>query len=164
VTVLFTACGFADNGDVPEGMILMSNDIVDYTAYIPQNWIVITDKNAGYCTAYYSETDRTNISVTAFEAEEDYASIDEFWASYEEDFNATFGELSDLTSEQIVLGGYGANRYVFNATVTGIEYKYMQVVCIKGLTVYILTYTAPSASYDTHLADAESVITTFKFD
>ena len=71
VLVLFTlaslcACTQPDP-DVPQGFLLAENEGADYFFYYPESWLL--DRcDAGMTSAYVSEVDFSNVSVTAFTA------------------------------------------------------------------------------------------------
>ena len=50
-----------------------------------------------------------------------------------------------------------AKKYIYTATVTGAEYKFMQIAVIKGETVYLLTYTAKAELFDEHLPTVNKI-------
>ena len=61
------------------------------------------------------------------------------------------------------LGGSPAKQYIYTASMSGTEYKFMQVVTIRSNEVYILTYTATAEKYDSHIEDVISMVDYFKF-
>lgn len=183
------ACAQTDP-EAPEGMKLAETESKNYSLYVPEHWSV--DMSTGVVSAYASKADQSNISFTAFAVDtpalaketvvadtgsEDEAKsmIDVFWESYSEDFADTFGDTMKYIDQngnendtpapaKTALGGFAANKYTYTARVTGQTYKFMQVVCIEAGYVYILTYTAVTEAFDSHLEDVESVISNFKFN
>jgi len=163
LAVLLTFCACAkQDPDAPNGMKTLSNETVDYNLYIPSGWI--EDTSTRFISAYVSDTDRTNISMEAFELEEADTTLESFWEGYEADFNSTFGEMEYESQETMLLGGVAANKYVYTATVTGVQFKFMQVTAIRGNTVYIFTYTAAPAKYDEHLTAVETILSYVSFN
>ena len=157
-----TACS-ARQADAPSGMIRLSNDYVDYNMFVPEAWTIITDENTSYLSAYFNERDRSNITVTAFEVEKTYASLDEFWADYEAEFQSTFSDMEYSANERMLLDQHEAKAVEYTATVTGVKYKYMQIVCVRGTTAYLITYTATEENYDDHIDTIWAVINEFSF-
>lgn len=155
----FAAC--SSNSDIPAGMKPLSNENVDYNLYVPQDWVI--NSQTGFMCAYFSENDNSNISMEAFEIEDMNMSIDDFWASYENDFASTFSDMEYVKRETTLLDGLAANKYVYTATVTGIEYQFMQLVCIRAGIVYIFTYTADVSVYESHIAEVDYIIEQFNF-
>ncbi|MBQ4601776.1 MAG: hypothetical protein IJB24_02845, partial [Clostridia bacterium] len=62
------------------------------------------------------------------------------------------------------LSGEPANKYVYTATVTGTTYQFMQIVCIREMTVYVITYTSTPDSYDSNMEDVEKILDNFSFN
>ena len=161
--MLLTGCSQTTDTEAPDGMKLFSNEHVDYTAYVPAQWIV--DMSTGTLSAYVSSADASNISITA-QATRGIMTLDEYWKGYEEDFNSTFTDMEYVgeVPATTTLSGLPANKYVYTATVTGTSYKFMQVVCIKETNVYVITYTSTPEQYDSNLEDVEKILDNFSFN
>lgn len=165
VILLVTGCSSANQSDIeaPEGMKLFSNEHVDYTAFVPLSWTV--DMSTGTLSAYVSSADASNVSITA-QALSSPMSADDYWKSYEEDFKATFDDMEyegDVPTTT-TLSGLAANKYVYTATVTGNQYKFMQTVCVNGTTVYVITYTSTPDNYESNLEDVYKILDNFSFN
>lgn len=165
VLLLFTGCSNGNTADIeaPEGMKLFSNEHVDYTAFVPLSWTI--DMSTGTLSAYVSSADSSNVSITA-QALSAPMSADDYWKSYEEDFKATFDDMEyegDVPTTT-TLSDLAANKYVYTASVTGNQYKFMQTVCVKGTTVYIITYTSTPDKYDSNLEDVYKILDNFSFN
>ncbi|MBQ7780318.1 MAG: hypothetical protein IJ404_07475 [Clostridia bacterium] len=171
------SCGDKDDF-VPAGYKKASNKNADYTLYVPEGWIV--DMSTGVTTARVSKSDPTNISFMGFEldeallnseteegATEEKSKLDKFWDYYAEEFAKTFPDMKyDEASvkdgkvtgtDMLISKKYKAKEYIYTATVTGAEYKFMQIVVIKGETVYLLTYTAKADSFDEYYETAKEI-------
>lgn len=97
---LLAFCGCSQKDAwVPAGMKLASTDAVDYTVYMPESWTV--DVSTGIISAYVSNTDRSNVTVTAFNLSDDDAklTLDEYWAKYEADLRLTFPDMKYLAEK-----------------------------------------------------------------
>jgi len=162
ILILLSLISCAKVDAAMSGMKLISNNFVTYNLYVPDDWIVTSDDSTGYMGAYVSETDRSNISVTAFEFKEQMTT-DEFWEKYKQDFEETFSDMEFETISKILLSGYEANCYEYTAALMGVAYKFMQVVRIHGGTVYIMTYTAIPDNYEKNLEDVAQIINKFRF-
>lgn len=160
----FLSCS-QGQADAPSGMKLLSNDFADYNMYVPEAWVIVSDESTGYSSAYQSELNRSNVTVTAFELkkEKNYSSLDEFWSEYEEDFKDTFSEIEIISNQRTTLDGYEAKSVEYTATITGIKYKYMQLFCIRGRTVYMITYTSSEEKYDAHIEKIWAMVNEFNF-
>lgn len=171
---LLASCSKADQF-VPAGFKLASDKKADYSLYVPEGWIV--DMSTGVTTAYVSKEDRSNVSFMGFELSDaiinigtpnvsqgegsdtgndvpNISTIDEYWAYYSSEFEKTFSDMTyEVMGENMLVSKIAAKKYVYTATVTGSEYKFMQIVTIKNGTVYILTYTARASVFESHLDD-----------
>ena len=156
-----TAC--SPDNYAPAGMKLITDsDIVDYKLYVPASWTA--DVSTGVVSAYVSSADHSNINVTAFELDDVNTTLAEYWAVYTEAFNSTFSDMEyETEGETILLSGAAAVKYVYTATVTGTQYKFMQVVSISNGTVYIFTYTSSPDNYSSHLEDIDKILSNFEF-
>lgn len=186
--IVFTvSCGEKDNW-VPKGMKKVSTDAVDYTIYVPESWTV--DISTGVISAYVTSTDRSNITMIAFNLENEDADMtaDDYWTKYENELRQTFpdmeytviqedGETTEITIAEsetastdkytptsILLNGFSANKYIYTASVTGVTYKYMQVICIRGGIAYLFTYTTVPENFDIHLEDVDRILENFSFN
>lgn len=180
------SCGKADEF-VPAGFKKASNDNADYTLYVPEGWTVdmstgvttayATDRSSvsfiGFelddtvirfdpVTSEGGENTEENTEESAEEStedEKDIVTLDDYWDYYSGTFEETFSDMEYLTrGESTVVSGIEARKYVYKATVTGVEYTFLQVVAIKDLTVYIFTYTAKTAAYETNLEEVTEII------
>ena len=99
---------------------------------------------------------------------------DAYWKKTEEDFKSTFGtgfEYEGENPQNTLLGGVEARKYTYKATVTGNEYRFMQVACLRRTSallqsysyVYLFTYAAPADVFDSHLDDVGDMLTNFEF-
>lgn len=149
------------SSDVPDGMKLLESDVVDYNLYIPQNWV--QDISTGVVTAYYSETDMSNITMMAFTLDELTVTADDYWETNKADFETTFSDMEIISSSTTILGGVAANKYVYTASVTGSKYEFMQVICVYAATAYVFTYTAFEDKFDSHYDDVELMLQNFEF-
>lgn len=166
VMLLLVGCSGSSEGDeieAPDGMKAFYNEHVDYTAFVPMDWNV--DMSTGTMSAYYSQSDFSNVSITA-QGLQSIMTLDDYWAQYEESFKSTFkkmkyeGEHPTTTT----LSDLAANKYVYTAKLGGETYKYMQVVCIKDSTVYVITYTSTPDAYESHLDDVYKILDNFSFN
>jgi hypothetical protein len=182
-----SSCQQQDNW-VPKGMKKITTGAVDYTMYVPDSWTV--DISTGVVSAYVSATDRSNITMIAFNLENENASmsIADYWTKYEGELLQTFPDMkytdintteettatADTAAESvsnskyvpvsIVLGGIAANKYIYTASVTGVTYEYMQVICIRGGIAYLFTYTVIPENFDNHIAEIDSILANFSFN
>lgn len=162
IAVIFSGCANSDNF-VPAGMKLISDDIVEYKLYIPESWTA--DMSTGVASAYYSSSDRSNISMTAYEIDASSTDLSGFWKLYEKDFADTFADLEyEVNAENTLVNGNAAQKYVYKATVSGNTYKFMQTLILKQSRVYLFTYTALESNYDSHIEEVNRILENISFN
>ena len=159
--ICFGLCACSES-DVPDDMKLASLDNVPFKLYVPKSW---SDNTAsGISSAYYSNSDRSNVQVTIHLAEEGVSSVDDYWEKASEDYAAAMTDFANVgEAEATVLGGLNAKKYVFGGKIGTTEYKYVQVISYANGSFYILTYTATPDNFDSHLEDVNRIIEAFKF-
>ena len=191
VLALASCTGGDPNNIAPEGMQLASDENCAYYLYIPENWALLDACSGGYVSYLDNEqefglkTDIANVTVSTFTAgdikaeetgdtaettaDETVASeriqyIDAFWTMCKESYAR---ELNGFTvveeGKGTTLGLLDAKEYVYTANFDNTEYKMMMTVTYSGGVMYIVTYTAKTVRYDTHMADVEKILSEFKF-
>lgn len=163
VILCFCAVSCGDKDDfVPAGYKRASNKNADHTLYVPEGWVV--DMSTGVTSARASKNDSSNISFMSFELDKSLINsetseddekdvIERFWDYYSAEFLKTFPDMKydeEAKGANMLVSKLKAKKYIYTATVTGAEYKFMQIVVIKGETVYLLTYTAKAELFDEH--------------
>ena len=163
--MLFSSCAAKKDTDIPDGMQLLSNKYVDYTAYVPEEWKVNEPTATPYAYVGTQDASSVNIVAQSYTNEQAEAGLEGYWKSYSKDFKKTLSDF-DCQSKptEILLDGVAAHQYVYTATLSGIEYKYQQTICMHEGYVYIITYTSTPELYDEHTDEVKKIIKTFKFD
>lgn len=160
VLVLFTGCASQDPS-VPDKMQLASRADVAYCLYVPKTWNVNLD--SGVSSAFYSSDDPANISVMSYMPEGESMSIDDYWKFSEETYQTSFDNYTFVSSETTLLGGRKAGKYIFTATVGGVESKLMQIIAAYNQMFYVFTYTASPETFDSHLEEVQNIADHFVF-
>lgn len=160
------SCNKETVSEVPEGMKEASGENVDYNFYIPEHWTADVDNGA--TTAYYSESDRSNVSVMTFSANYTDDTLASWWQSFESDFQNVYTDFEVISTENVVLDGIPALKTVFKGTLEDYEYQFMQIAAVKGQAlsrpqIYVFTYTSVPDAYESHLEDVQSMIDAFDF-
>lgn len=165
-TILLVGCS-SSSVEVPDGMRLVSTDSDAFYLFAPGGWIDNT--SSGAASAYYSDNDRSNVSMTCmspYSISEDNPPVNakEYvevcraeLAAYMPGYEAV-GEVSD-----VVMGGRNGKSFEYTASMGDVTYKYRQVVVVYQDLYYILTYTSTAEGYDLHTADIDKVIENVKF-
>ncbi len=162
LSALFSAvsCGEKES-NAPMGFKEISDEGVTYHFYVPDEWV--TDVSTGMTSAYYSGRDPSNVSVTAFELDGTVTSVAQYWEMYEADFKSVFADMEYVDQSEVTLDDVAAMQYIYTATVSDIEYKFMQIVALRQNQVYIFTYTAAAEQYDAHIEDVLAMLDYFTF-
>lgn len=161
--VLFCSCG-KDTADIdaPDGFKLASGEEADYIFYVPEEWKVET--SSLYTSAYYDENGvKCSLSLTAYGMQFTDQTVEDWWASYTEQFNEVFDEFEVVTENAVEMGGVEGKKYEYTATLAEGKYSFLCAAVVKDQYVYYLTYTATPEQYETNLADVESAISYFEF-
>lgn len=178
-----TACGKSDP-NAPDGYITASNDKVEYSLFVPNDWVVDTTENSMMTTARVSEEERSNISMVAYTNEtyevktdekgNQISPVPEYWADYKESLislfdkdengHSTFKLNEDASGIKMQVGqnntgapatGYS---YSYTATLGEVELQYLQVIIYRKNTFYIFTYTSTPDRYENAIEDVEGIL------
>ncbi len=153
-----TSC--SKDASVPEGMQDASGDGVAYSLYIPTSWSRTTDVDGGF----YSQNDKSSITVTSYYPDADTISIEAFWNKCKEGYSETYKNFQIVEeAKELILGGKKAFSFVFSGELAGRNLKYRQIIAAHGDKFYTLTYTSTPENFDLHEAELQSVIDNFKF-
>lgn len=149
----------SDKEEAPEGMKDVAPDDAKYNFYVPQNWVTNAE---GVVGAYYSGSDKSNISIMAYGGE--YTSTDDYFDDFCEraaDVFSSFEVVGEKEAKKI--NEREAVRFCYTMELEGVEYKCMQTVTAYSNIFYVLTYTSTTENYDLHLEDIEKILSEFTF-
>ncbi|MCQ2427175.1 MAG: DUF1795 domain-containing protein [Clostridia bacterium] len=158
---LFAAC--SDNG-VPDGMFAISLSSDPYNLYVPKSWF--NNSVSGHTSAYYSNADKSNISMTAMLQDYDnhLETVDDYMKTVDKSLSALLPEYSRTTEfKETTLGGRAAQSFEYTAKIDGKAYRFMQTVTLKGYDFYIFTYTAEAENYELHADDIAKILENISF-
>lgn len=174
--------------NAPEGYKTASNDKVDYTLFVPENWVVDTEENSLVTAAHVSEYEATNITMTAYDNDqyaaetnadgEEVSPVVRYWADNldsltklfdnDSEGNSTFSLVSDGQTTLMGKTADGANvpaySYVYTGKIGDMELKYMQVIACYKNTFYFFTYTAAAERYDEFADEVNDLLGYIVFD
>lgn len=159
LSLSLASCG--NTGTAPMGFKEISDEALTYHLYIPEDWT--PDISTGFTSAYFSGRDPSNISMMAFELDTNITGIDSYWEFYEKDLLAIFPDMEYVDTSDFTLDGVPAKQYTYTASMSELDYKFMQVVAIKNNQVYVFTYTAVTDKYDEHIEEVIAIIDYFEF-
>ncbi len=183
VLMLFTFVGCGKEGDIPDGMKLISgSDALGYYFYAPEEWQ--TANLDGVAATYISAVNTTSVTFT----EIDKASFDIKDATISDEdyflyhyFNDTKAEFpADTTyyasGEERLFGasGYRADKavmYSYTYKYQEVLYGFMQYFAVHNGECYILTYSAiyevikgyEKSRYDEYLEMLTAIVENFRF-
>lgn len=141
--------------EIPDGMQL-ATEAPEYYFFVPMSWIVNT--GSGTSSAYYSLNDQTtvSVSVTSYSPEESM-DIDGYWDMCEEEYKKEFRNYTFIAEEATTVSSAtearNAKSFTYSADFSGKTYKFSQIIFTNGSMFYIMTYTALTENYDTHLQE-----------
>ena len=144
----------------PDGMKIASNDAIEYRFYVPKSWIC--DSESGVSSAYYPESGKPNVTVTAYIPDEE-VNVEEYFKSCEERYKVELEGYEFLTSSAETVAGRGAISYTYRVTYGESSLKIMQTVFSYNGRMYSITYTAHEDAFAEHLSDVERMLDAFRF-
>lgn len=175
--MLFVSCGKnKEETDVPDGFVKASNDIANYSLFVPEDWIVDTESGSLMASARENEYSTSNVTMVSYTDNSDrYENVQQYWDSYsgnligmfdkakDEDGNVTEDSSFSMEGEGITgkVDGVDTVKYVYTATLSEIDLQYVQLIAMKGRNIYIFTYTTTPEGYDADTVD--SIINNIKF-
>ncbi len=159
VLLSFSGCG---DSDVPDGMIRASVEADSFDFFVPKGWTVNT--GTGTASAYYSSSDRSNVSFVAMVVDADMSDFDEYVEKADQSFKSTLPGYSGIKERKdTTMCGSPAVSFEYSATVDGVEWRFMQTVTARGHSFYILTYTAEADKYESHLDSVRQITENVRF-
>lgn len=152
----------------PKGMRPCNEGENGVIMYVPSYWNV--DTSTGIPTAFYSDKDRTMISLVTVSASELAGqSVPQYWEAHKTAFAATVKDFaldkasedaSDYTTRLIAKDTCTLYEYKYSFKITGLNggealYRFNQAFFIHPTSgeLFIVTYSAPDSVYKKHLED-----------
>ena len=148
------------DSSTPDGMKLASNEKADFTLFVPESWTV--DMAEAAVGAYCSKTDPSSVSMMAWELENSDSNVDDWWEVNLPEIEKVFSDVEVTSTEDTVIDGLYAKKYVYTAKLGDYEYTIMQAACVKKATVYVFTYESLPESFDSHLSEAADMLANIK--
>lgn len=156
-----------DGVSIPSGMQAIASEAGDYYLMVPTSWVADTTK--GMTSAYAEDTAHSSVTLCANALTADTPDIETYWASFTEEFEATFDDFTVLDKEPTdVTFGAGeekleGKKYRYTATVGGVKYQWMQVLFTREGNLFIFTYTSTAEAYESVLDDVNEILTNITF-
>ena len=171
-SLCFSSCGGNETETgvaIPNDMSAVVSEAKDYDFVYPSDWLVET--TVGMTSVYAEDNAQSNVTVCANEITGEITSIEGYWEMFSEQFSATFADFAMIDAEpaDVVIGSaYEEDgntteglKYRYTATVGDVKYQWMQVLFVRGATLYILTYTSTVDAYEENLDDVNDIIAYF---
>lgn len=144
----------------PEGMKLASSDDHNYVFYAPTSWI--TDLSDAHSYAYFDESGRPNVSVTAYTPDEPMT-LEAYLELCDADYKKNLSGYEFIEKIERKVFELDAVSYTYKAVYGGSELRVMQTVFVYEDLLYSITYTAHADRFDAHLEDVEKMLGEFRF-
>ena len=146
--------------EIPENMQLVSTDNVAYRFYVPKAWTV---NSTEIPSAYFSATEKSNVSVTTTPVE-DVGTLADYWTKCDESYKAALTNYQQIGEvENVIVDEKNAIKCVYEFKLDGTDYKVMQAFVGNDGYIYSITYTSPKENYDLRLDEVNNIISVFKF-
>ena len=149
--------------NTPDGMKIASSDSLEYRFYVPFVWLC--DSESGVSEAYYPESDKTNVTVTAYSPDE-RLTLEEYYELCHKNYENTLANYNvTKVTKDLTVAGNSAIRLEFTAKYGEREYTVCQVMIYYPQVerFYNITYTATAESATLHMADFEAMVDAFTF-
>lgn len=149
---------YSTKTDIPDGMVLASSKERPYTLFAPMGWTV--DESSDITTVYAS--DKSNLTVQYIMPSEAEHSADKYLDACLDRYKSMLSDFVSEEATETTIGGVdGSLICEFSGSSGGVKYKFKQAVVLKGEVYYVITYTALSENYDTHISDVDKMIECF---
>ncbi len=162
--ILLCGCGNStpviDGVEPPRGMQNAAPQGAGYYLFVPEGWLV--DQRNGITVVSVSSYSTVSITLATFASEK---SAREYWDASWGETEARFTEITmKEEGKDAAMGGVAAVRYAFSGKYhDGNVYSFMQCIAKKDGSLYVLTYTASEAEYDSYLSGANTIVENFRF-
>ncbi len=163
--IMFYAYPFEGSGDekkipkvdhIPDGMKLVTGNDVAYRFFAPTDWIVGNAEAAAQ--VYFSETDRSNVTVMGYVPDVEAYSVADYWENTEKYYKDALNDYTPTAEpSESTMGGKKATVYEYTYSLGGVTYKCRQTVCVYSYMIVVMTYTALPENYDAHLDEVEQM-------
>lgn len=146
--------------NTPEGMKIASVENVQYRLYVPMSWVC--DPDSGVSEAYYPTSGKPNVTVTAY-SPDGTMTVEQYFEGCEAEYKQKLAGYELLSVADRTVAERAAKSYTYRAKYGETEFKIMQTVLVYNDIVYSITYTALTDSFDTYMADVNTILDSFIF-
>ncbi|MBQ3866670.1 MAG: hypothetical protein II776_07180 [Clostridia bacterium] len=169
LAAFLAACAKKDE-TVPQGYLDAGTEGVEYRFFYPETWI-LDRHDAGMTSAYVSDADFSNVSITGFTASAQYPTLaayaeEYYFAHFEDNFkNLAVEKNQDGTLKERVMtvDGCDALSVDYSASFDGETYSFRSYFISFNGSLYTVTYTARAEVFASHLELVEDMVSNLRF-
>lgn len=143
----------------PDGMKIASADSIEYRLYVPTSWVCHSE--SGVSEAYVA-ADKSNVTVTSYSPAASM-SIRDYFTFAEKSYKTDLKGYELISDTSCQVAERDAVSYTYRAEYDGVEYRIRQTVLAYNGLIYSITYTAKADCFESHLADADLILSAFRF-
>ena len=158
---------------LPEGFLLCQPEGGEFDFYYPQTWI-LDRQDAGFVSAYVSDLDFSNVSVTGFTPKMEEGAFttletyvkDYYFKQFETNFNnleVEKGKDGNIAVKIMTVDSCEAVKVSYSARFGEEDYRFSTVLISNGGVIYSLTYTAKKDLFEQHTQEFEQMVGYFRF-
>lgn len=89
--------------------------------------------------------------------------LETFYAKSKDALRGSLGNINIIEDKKDKLAGVAAYRLVYTSKQKKADFKFLQIISVRGNKAYVLTYTALQEQYDKMLRTAQAIIKSFEF-
>jgi D-alanyl-D-alanine carboxypeptidase len=135
---------------------------IKYELHLNEEVFTATVNKGDVVGAYYSNTDKSNITVMPYGG--DFSTSAEYWEDFKKRCADEFSEFEVIKENAPkVVSGRNALQFVYKLKIDGVVYQCQQTVLAYGNLLYVITYTAKTDKYESHLADIDNILSVLSF-
>ena len=159
IAAVLSLVSCANKSETPKGMKNAAREDDPFYLYVPESWVTNKGDIVG---AYYSNTDKSNITVMPYGG--DFSTSAEYWEDFKKRCADEFSEF-EVVKENApkVVSGRNALQFVYKLKIDGVVYQCQQTVLAYGNLLYVITYTAKTDKYESHLAEIDNILSLLAF-
>ena len=145
-----------------KGNTIYRENVVDFTLYIPETWIL--DTTSFVVSAHASKDDASTVTMTQADLS-GYHEIPAIFASTKDELAKlyTFKTLEEATQRKIADTDAAVYHYSLTDKQTDVVMHYLQYMFIKNGVLYTFTYYATPELFESHLEEVDKMLDAITF-
>jgi hypothetical protein len=105
-----------------------------------------------------------NVNLVLEKLEESSIKTSDYYEALKENMNTVVKELNILEENKRMLGKDSALEFIYTGSINSVKVKWRQIVLVKDLRAYVITYAAEPAAYQATKPIADKIIASFKIE